>query len=222
MEFARTKTAFEIAAYPFLDRVFAIENRLYVTNASLDELYVLNPIDLSIIDKVSGVSKGLDGVSAVAKNGDFVYVTAGEGASLAVFRQESDGKLTFHRETCQRSGRCPRLARAGNVLVTPGGGYVVVCGTDSNGLALFRRNATDGTLQFVQLIRNGVGGAEGLLQTAFNGRLAGRYDALTSVPTAISMPESTAASSLSRSDCTYSVIRSLPKPLSPQLEARTI
>ncbi len=53
------------------------------------------------------------------------------------------------------------LIGANEVLVTPGGGYVIAAGFSGDSVSVFRRDATDGRLKFVQLLREGTGGANG-------------------------------------------------------------
>ncbi len=145
------------------DRVFTSGNFIYATNAAADALLVFNADTLERLDKVVGADNGLNGVSGIAKYGDFVYVTGYDGASLAVFRQAADGKLTLIEKFVSGREGVRGLAGADEVIVTPAGGYVIVNGQNANGLAVFQRNNETGRLVFVQTLRNNILGAAGLL-----------------------------------------------------------
>ncbi|MDZ4853052.1 MAG: PKD domain-containing protein [Pirellulaceae bacterium] len=160
---ALSKNATEVIGSTLASSVEAKGNFLFVTSSTNDSLFVLDPNTFAVIDVISGASNGLDGVNETATFGNFVYATSEDGRSIAVFRQANDGKLTFVQKLIEGQAGVRGLSDVRDLIVTPKGGYIIAASTGSNGLSVFRRNPVDGTLKFVQLIRNGVGNAEGLL-----------------------------------------------------------
>src|SRR6185295_8185543 len=83
--------------------------------------------------------------------------------AVAVFsRNASTGKLTFVEFKKDGVGGVDGLARARGIAVSPDGRTVYVAGGDDDALAIFSRNSSTGALTFVGVVRDGVGGADGL------------------------------------------------------------
>ena len=114
-----------------------------------------------------GVS-GLDGLSGagrvnVSPDGIHIYVTGGRDDALAVFRRDlGTGQLTFVQVLKDGIGGVDGLNGATSVAASPDGSYVYVAGYDDNALAVFRRDAVTGQLTFIQVLKDGIGGVDGL------------------------------------------------------------
>lgn len=114
-------------------------------------------------DGVGGVD-GLNGASgvAVAPDGRNVYVTGRVDDAVAAFdRDDATGALTFLAAYRDGVAGVDGLAGAMDVELNPSGTRVLVAGRDDDAVAVFRRDA-DGTLQFLEAVRDGTGAADGL------------------------------------------------------------
>ena len=115
-------------------------------------------------DGIGGVD-GLDGALSVAvsPDGNHVYVAAlNDDAVTAFGRNATTGALTFVETLKDGVGGVDGLDAAFSVKVAPGGSHVYVAGTADDAVAVFSRNATTGALTFVQTLKDGVGGVDGL------------------------------------------------------------
>ncbi|WP_244542489.1 lactonase family protein [Devosia psychrophila] len=137
----------------------------FVVDAVSDELRVVDLARGTTLQTLSGVALGLDGASDVATYGApgsaFVYVTARDGNTIAVF-SNSNGLLTHVQTLRNGQDGVKGLAGPADVQVTPDGRYVIVLGSAGDTLAVFQRQAGDGTLVFAQVVRDNVGGISGL------------------------------------------------------------
>jgi 6-phosphogluconolactonase (cycloisomerase 2 family) len=138
---------------------------LYAVSRAADQLRVFDAATLTLVQTLSGAALGLDGAADVAVSGDdrFVYVTGQDGNTLTVF-ERATGQSTLARVQTVTNGDGVRgMAEPTDVTVTADGQFVLVTGTVSNAVAVFQRDAATGHVQFVQVVRNNVGGAAGLL-----------------------------------------------------------
>ncbi|MDY7095069.1 MAG: beta-propeller fold lactonase family protein [Acidobacteriota bacterium] len=112
----------------------------------------------------SGTVDGIDGATAVAVStgGERLYATGFADGSLAVFERDPvSGEISFlevHRDGVLG---VDGLAGASAVVVSPDDLHVYVAGQTDNAVAVFEAVA-DGGLSFIQVLRNGVSGVEGL------------------------------------------------------------
>ncbi len=112
---------------------------------------------------------GVDGIGAafsvaVSPDGAHVYVAAYGDSSLAVFtRDPVTGRLTFVEAQWDDAGGVDGLAGAYSVVVSPDGAHVYAAGLIDNAVAVFARDPASGALTFVEVVRDGVGGVDGLL-----------------------------------------------------------
>ena len=118
----------------------------------------------------SRVTDGLGGVSGlslvlavtVSPDGKHVYTAALDGFVAAFSRNPSSGALTFVDVESDGASGVDGLALARDVVVSPDGKHVYAAGLGDDAVAIFSRNATTGALTFVDLVKDGVGGVDGL------------------------------------------------------------
>jgi 6-phosphogluconolactonase (cycloisomerase 2 family) len=109
---------------------------------------------------------GVDGLAwassvAVSPDGDHVYATGSDDHAVAVFsRDGASGALTFVEVQQDGVGPVDGLEGASAVALSPAGDHVYVAGYDENALAVFSRDGASGALDFVEVQRDNVGGAD--------------------------------------------------------------
>src|SRR5437867_3183102 len=112
-----------------------------------------------------GPVNGLDGAEgiAVSPDGAYVYVAGGYDDALVVFgRNPETGMLTSVQLLQDGVGGVNGLNGADSVAVSPDGTHVLVTGSVDNALAVFQRDAATGTLTYVERLRDGIAGVDGL------------------------------------------------------------
>ncbi len=118
----------------------------------------------TLVDGVGSVS-GLAGASSVAVSfdGEWVYATGENADAVVVFdRNPATGALTFAQSKVDGIGGVDGLAVPRSVVVSPDDLNVYVAGSGDNAIAVFTRDLPAGTLTFRQVVRDGVGGADGI------------------------------------------------------------
>ena len=115
---------------------------------------------------VDGIdADGLAGASSVAVSfdGEWVYATGENDDAIVVFdRDTGTGALTFAQSKVDGIGGVDGLAVPRSVVVSPDDLNVYVAGSGDNAIAVFTRDLLLGTLTFREVVRDGVGGANGL------------------------------------------------------------
>jgi uncharacterized repeat protein (TIGR01451 family) len=117
-----------------------------------------------LIDGAGGVD-GLAGATALAvtSDGKHVYVTGLNDNAVAVFsRNLSTGVLTFVEVKRDGVGGVDGLDGAAGVAISPDGAHVYVTGANDDAVATFSRNSGTGALTYVGVLKDGVGGVDGL------------------------------------------------------------
>ena len=115
-------------------------------------------------DGVGGVD-GLNGGRSVAVSpgGKHLYATGFDDDAVAVFTRDSTtGALTFVEVHKDGVGTVDGLDGARSVAVSPDGKLLYASSEFDDAVAVFSRDSTTGTLTFVDLQRDGVGGVDGL------------------------------------------------------------
>jgi 6-phosphogluconolactonase (cycloisomerase 2 family) len=108
---------------------------------------------------------GLDGVFSVtvSSDGKHVYTASYIGDAVAVFeRNASSGALTFVEVHKDGENGVDGLDGGFSVAVAPDGDYVYATGYYDNAMAVFERDGATGQLEYREVHRDGVGGADGL------------------------------------------------------------
>lgn len=139
-------------------------NFSYVVDSSTNSLRVVDGAN-NVVQTLAGNLDGLFGASdiAVSPDGGFLYVTSQNGDALSVYRITSATQplvlvQTLHNGTDGVRG----LSGPTDVAVTPDGKYVIAVGGSGNTLAVFSRDPATGKLIFAQVVRDNVGGMQGL------------------------------------------------------------
>ncbi|MEO7794488.1 MAG: beta-propeller fold lactonase family protein [Thermoanaerobaculia bacterium] len=110
---------------------------------------------------------GLDGATAVgiSPDGLHVYVASLDDDAVAVFARAAEtGALTYVMRVKDGFGGTDLGTIDGPVAVavTPDGGQVLVAGAQSDSLSIFARDPVTGAISLQQVLRDGVGGVDGL------------------------------------------------------------
>jgi len=99
----------------------------------------------------------------VTPDGSHVYAAGFNDDALAGFsRDGATGVLSFVEALRGPAGEIDGLNGAHGLAVSPNGGHLYVAGRVDDGLAVFAQDPNTGALSFVEVVRNGVGGIEGL------------------------------------------------------------
>jgi 6-phosphogluconolactonase (cycloisomerase 2 family) len=115
-------------------------------------------------DGVAGVN-GLEGAISVAisPDGRHLYAAGRADDALAVFSRDSrTGSLTFIEVQSEGTGGVEGLTDVFSVTVAPDGRHLYTAARTDDALVVFGRDSTTGSLTFVEVHKNGVGGVDGL------------------------------------------------------------
>ncbi|MCV6637560.1 beta-propeller fold lactonase family protein [Candidatus Albibeggiatoa sp. nov. NOAA] len=122
----------------------------------------------------------------VSPDGRFVYVAGFASHSVLVFsRDSSTGSLTFRQSLVNNSQDSNGtvvlgITGASSLAFSPDAQFLYVTGFNDNALAVFRRNAVAGTLEFVEFFTDGNNGIDGLA-SAFDVEVTQNYVYVASV-----------------------------------------
>jgi 6-phosphogluconolactonase (cycloisomerase 2 family) len=117
---------------------------------------------------VEDIRNGVDGIDdagsvTVSPDGSHVYAASFNGDALSVFNRDSaTGALSIVEIQRNGVGGAEGLSGASSVTVSPDGAHVYVTGSNDDALAVFSRDSATGALTFVEVVRNGVNGVDGL------------------------------------------------------------
>ncbi|RLE17312.1 MAG: hypothetical protein DRJ65_22970, partial [Acidobacteria bacterium] len=117
----------------------------------------------------AGGAEGLDGATALAitTDGNHLYVTGYNDNAIAVFSRDASGVLDWADVVVHGVGGVDGLLGASGVAVSDDDRYVYSCGNLSDAVTVFTRDmdelgATYGSLEYIEVKKDGVGGVEGL------------------------------------------------------------
>ena len=132
----------------------------YVRNASTGELTYAGMLK----DGVNGVD-GLDGAISVtlSADGNHGYVTGSLDDAVSWYeRNASTGALTYGGMLKDGVGGVDGLNGAQNVTLSADGNQAYVTGLTDDGVSWYERNASTGELTYLGMLKDGVGGVDGL------------------------------------------------------------
>ncbi|HUI24466.1 MAG TPA: beta-propeller fold lactonase family protein, partial [Candidatus Kryptonia bacterium] len=154
-----------------MKRVIAPRLRTAAWSAAIFLLALSVQANASFLTFVEAQKNGVAGVSgltgafaaAVSPDGKNVYIAGISDNSLVVFsRNPSGGGLTFLQKELDGVGGVDGLGGASAVAVSPDGTSVYVVGGNDSAVAVFSRDVTTGSVTFVEVQKQGVGGVDGL------------------------------------------------------------
>jgi 6-phosphogluconolactonase (cycloisomerase 2 family) len=118
---------------------------------------------VTFVDAFGGYGLGGSNALAISPDGAHVYVTgSGFDEVVAFSRDAPTGLLTFVEAEQDGVGGVDGLDGAHGVAISADGAYVYVASVEDDAVAVFSRNAGTGQLTFVEVLRDGVGGVDGL------------------------------------------------------------
>ncbi len=151
-------------------------SNVYVAAFSGDALAVfgrdLSSGALRFIEHFQDNSGSVDGLNGaldvtVSLDGLSVFVAGHSDDALAQFdRALSDGSLSYRQCFKDGASGIDGLAGAASVVVSPDTRFVYVAGSNDNAVATFRRTESTGNLSFLQRIRDGAPGVNGLARAS--------------------------------------------------------
>ncbi|MHC4511795.1 MAG: beta-propeller fold lactonase family protein [Planctomycetota bacterium] len=138
---------------------------VYTVSRSQDALLVLDASNLSLQQNFTGALNGLDGAADITVSADdrFIYATGQDGNTLAVFERDlGSDNLSLVQIVNNGVEGVRGLLEPSDVTLTPDEQFLLATGQESNAVSIFSRDETNGTLLFVQVLRNNIGGTVGL------------------------------------------------------------
>ena len=120
---------------------------------------------VSVLRQTPGTAQGLGGAAAVtvSPDGAQVYVASDVDDAVAAFsRDPGTGLLTFIEQHTDNSNGVDGLDGAAALSLSPDGKHLYVAGRNDDAVAVFSRDPATGSLTFVELQKDGVGGVDGL------------------------------------------------------------
>ncbi|AKS42488.1 beta-propeller fold lactonase family protein [Wenzhouxiangella marina] len=158
------------------------ENGLYVFAASFGQIASSQSGALVVLERDAGATEpgrhlrfrqvlrnnqagvtGLDGALDVKVYDNDIYVAAERSNAVTHFRQDPGTGVVSFIGSYANGGSISGLSGAAALEISPGGEHVYVAGRFDHAVAIFARDALNGTLSFVGEARNGIDGVIGML-----------------------------------------------------------
>lgn len=123
---------------------------------------------LSYLGQLRDGAGGVDGLAgglavAVSPDGAHVYVAGSDDDAIAVFaRDAGTGALAFVATARDGVGGVVAMRVPDALALSPDGAHVYVTSRENDAVVGFARDATSGALTFVQALRDGSGGVDGI------------------------------------------------------------
>ncbi|HUT14056.1 MAG TPA: beta-propeller fold lactonase family protein, partial [Thermoguttaceae bacterium] len=124
--------------------------------------------ELAFVQVLKDGENGVDGLwfasrVVVSPDGRHVYASGNADWAIAVFRRDPvGGELTFVYAIRDGDAGADGLIMISSVTISPDGRHVYAANDYENAVSIFRRDATTGRLTFVEVLRDGEDGVEGL------------------------------------------------------------
>lgn len=110
------------------------------------------------VDEIEGAASVV-----VSPNGRHVYVAAHLDNAVSVFsRETATGLVSLVQTVKDGKGDADKLEGAISLVLSPDGAHVYVAAWQDDAITVFRRNGMNGVLVFVEDLRDGKGGVDGL------------------------------------------------------------
>lgn len=128
-------------------------------DGSLDDFVLVDQVE----NQMAGIS-GLDGVSAVvvSPDGRHLYATSQIDDSVTVFERDMLGQLSQIAVYVDGGNGGTALAGAQAIAISPEGNLVFVASPLESAVTVFHRHAGSGELRVAEIVRDGLGGIDGL------------------------------------------------------------
>ena len=122
---------------------------------------------LSFVDVAREGVSGVDGIAGglaivPSPDGAHVYVVGSDDDAVAIFRREASGSLTFVAAVRDGVGGVTDMRVPDALAISSDGAHVYVTSRENDALVVFARDAASGGLAFVGVVRDGVGGVDGI------------------------------------------------------------
>lgn len=122
---------------------------------------------LSVVEVLKDDVDGIDGLRgpvsvALSPDGESLYVVSELEDAVAVFDRDFSEGISFIESEQNGVAGIDGLGGAWASAVSPDGKFVYVAGNDDDAIAVFMRDGSGGTLGFLGLVKDGVGGVDGL------------------------------------------------------------
>jgi 6-phosphogluconolactonase (cycloisomerase 2 family) len=127
---------------------------------------------LIFLQMVKNSANGVTGINEpkyaiVSPDGENVYVTGYASNSIAVFnRNPESGILSFIEAQVDGSGANDGLSGAHGLSISPDGRHVLTSGSTDNAITVFSRNASDGSLTYLESHFDNTAGVDGIESAA--------------------------------------------------------
>ncbi len=124
--------------------------------------------DLSFVNMVQDNENGVDGLYRVysvivSPDGQHAYATGNNDDALVTFSRDAvTGELTFIEKIKDNIAGVDGLNGARNITLSPDGNFVYVTAYYDDAISIFQRDAASGLLTFVEMVKDGVNGVDGL------------------------------------------------------------
>ena len=157
------------------DMAMSTDNKFLYTASNTDDAVSVFERDMNtgelsfveaVIDGANGINT-LNGVNAVAvsPDGKSIYTTAVWEHTITVFdRDNSTGKMTYREVLKDGINGVDGLNGSNNITVSNNGNNVYATGFFEHGVSVFSRDMTTGALTYQQVLKNGIGGVDGIIR----------------------------------------------------------
>lgn len=99
----------------------------------------------------------------VSPDGNHVYIVSSLNHSIVIFRRNvNDGKLSYLETITDNENQVDGLEGCFDMTISPDGNHVYITASDENAVSVFRRNVVTGSLTFIQMMKDGENGMQGL------------------------------------------------------------